>query len=120
MAANRVDQAGAGGPRSQAPTSAADMPIEVRRLLKSYALKDLRWSEPMDRHAIVTAILTRGNADAERWLWTHCSVEEVRSLLRAFGGAGWGEEDRQILREKMGLTEHDIPRRPFAAMPWRG
>ena len=104
----------------EVPVTAEDMPIEVQRLLKSYALNELRWSVPEDRHAIAVEILTRGNAAAERWLWRLISGDDVRSLLRSFGGAGCDDAGRAVLREKMGLTERDVPRRPFRAIPWRG
>jgi hypothetical protein len=100
--------------------SAEDMPIEVQRLLKSYDLSQLLWAVPQDRHAIVVAILTRGDEAAERWLWEQCSRESVRALLRKYHGAGCDNEGRAILREKLGLTEDELPPRPFASVPWRG
>mgnify|MGYP005607771973 CR=1 FL=1 len=100
--------------------SAADMPIEVARLLKSYDLHELHWGVPRDRHAIVVAILTRGDATAERWLWQHSSREAVRALLREFQGAGCDNEGRAVLREKLEMTEEELPPRPFASVPWRG
>jgi len=100
--------------------TAVDMPIEVRRLLKSYDLSELRWLVRQDRHAIVVAILTRGDEAAERWLWRHCSREAVREVLREFHGAGCDNEGRAVLREKLGMTEHELPPRPFSSVPWRG
>ena len=102
------------------PVTGEDLPTEVRALLKSYALKELRWAVPEHRHAIVGRILTRGDSVAEHWLWTHCSRESVKTLLRRFGGAGFDDEDRDVLRKKLDLTEQDLPARPFGAMRWRG
>lgn len=102
------------------PVTAADMPVEVRRLLKSYALDALEWAVPEHRHAIVVEILTRGDAAAEHWLWSHCTRESVGSLLRTFAGAGCDDEARGVLRRKLGLSESELPRRPFTAIPWRG
>jgi hypothetical protein len=91
------------------------LPIEVRRLLDSPPSPELRWQVPEERHAIVVEILTRGDAAAESWLWAQNSREEVRSLIRRFGGAGYDDEARAVLRRKMGLSERDVPARPFRA-----
>jgi hypothetical protein len=72
------------------------------------------------RHTIVVQILTRGNDDAERWLWANLTLEEVRDLLQQFGGAGADNEGRVVLRQKTGLTEKELPPRPFGNLPWRG
>lgn len=100
--------------------TAASMPIEVQRLMKSYALESLDWAVPADRHAIVAQILTRGDAAAEQWLWSQMTRDEVRSLVRRFAGAGCDEQGRELLRRKLGLSENDVPTRPFAPLPWRG
>lgn len=103
------------------PVTAEDMPIEVRRLLKSYDLGDLHWAEPRDRYAIVIQVLTRGSDEAERWLWSMCTRDEIRELFRQFGGAGCGDnEARAVLRMKLALTVDELPDRPFAPVPWRG
>jgi hypothetical protein len=48
--------------------TAADAPMVVQRLLKTYEPKALRWANRDDRHAIVREILVRGDAVARRWL----------------------------------------------------
>lgn len=110
--------------RSRATTAlepalpAVMLPVEVLRLLDSAVARDARWHVPEERHAIVVEILTRGDASAERWLWAQNSRDEVRSLIRRFGGAGCDDEARAVLRRKMGLSERDVPTRPFrAAIP---
>jgi hypothetical protein len=89
-----------------------ELPIEIQRLLDS-AARPLQWSVPRERHDIVVEILTRGDTAAENWLWVQSSKEDVRALLRRFGGAGCDDETRDLLRRKMGLSEFDIPPRPF-------
>ena len=108
-------------PNVNPPVTALDMPIEVRRLLKSYAFEELHWAEPRDRYIIVIEILTRGDDEAERWLWNLCTHEEIRSLFREFAGAGCGDNHaRAHLRDKLGLSIEEIPDRPFPPFPWRG
>lgn len=102
------------------PVTAKDLPIEVRRLLKSYDLAELRWDEPMVRHTVIVEVLTRGDENAERWLWATLTRDEVRALLRDFGGAGTDNEGRVVLRQKAGLSEEELPPRPFGFVPWRG
>jgi hypothetical protein len=97
-----------------------DLPFEVQCLLKSYDLAALEWASPRVRHTVVVQILTRGNDDAERWLWATLSRDEVCDLLRQFGGAGADNEGRVVLRQKTGLTEEELPPRPFPGVPWRG
>jgi hypothetical protein len=91
-----------------------ELPAEVLALLHAEA-GPLRWRVPEERHGIIVEILTHGSEAAESWLWSQSSREEVRALLRRFGGAGYDDEAREILRRKMGLTELDIPPRPFRA-----
>lgn len=98
------------------PETAADAPEEVRKLLKSYEPSELQWRHADHRHLIVVAILTRGNAAAQAWLWQVLSVEEVRELVRRYAGAGCAEPDRVLLREHLGLTTADIPARAFLGM----
>lgn len=93
--------------------TAADAPESVRKLLKSYDPKKLRWRVPNDRHEIVVTILTRGNAHAKRWLWTVSSRSDVRELVREYRGAGCAEPDRALLRKQLDLTTTDIPTRPY-------
>lgn len=104
------------GGRKKAPTTAADAPLSVRRLLKSYELKDVRWSEDDDRHVMVVAILTRGDAAAKRWLWSVLSESEVRELVRRYRGAGCAEPDRDKLRKQLDLSVADIPARSYLGM----
>jgi hypothetical protein len=92
--------------------TAADAPESVRKLLKSYDPQELRWRVRNDRHEIVVTVLTRGNAEAKRWLWTVLSHGEVRELVRKYRGAGCAEPDRVLLRQQLKLTTTDIPIRP--------
>jgi hypothetical protein len=96
-----------------------DLPVAVRRLLDPAASPEPRWAVPEERHTIVVEILTRGNDAAESWLWSQTSKEDARALLRRYGGAGFDDEARDVLRRKMGLSERDVPRRPFRALPQR-
>ncbi len=93
--------------------TAADAPLAVRRLLKSYDPAALRWENRSDRYAIVREILVRGDSVARRWLSRRLSRDEVRKLVRANRGAGCAEPDRQLLRRKLELTTTDIPVRPY-------
>lgn len=108
--------AGRRGSRKKALTTAADAPVSVRRLLKSYELEDVHWSEDDDRHVMVVAILTRGDAAAKRWLWSVLSQSEVRELVRRYRGAGCAEPDREKLRKQLDLSTVDIPTRPYLGM----
>lgn len=105
---------------SDVPVTGHDLPPSVRALLKPYNLDDVRWTVPEHQHLIVVEILTRGAPSAERWLWTQSRREAVRDLLRRFGGSGADNQGRAILRQKMDLTEHDVPPRPCGFVPWRG
>lgn len=98
------------------PATAADAPECVRRLLKSYELEDVRWSEDDERHVIVVSILTRGDAAAKRWLWSVLPRSEVRELVRRYQGAGCAEPDREKLRKQLRLSTADIPPRPYLGM----
>ena len=60
----------------------------------------LRWADPDHRHLIVVAILTRGNAEAQEWLWSVLSREEVRELVREYRGACCAEPERAQLRKE--------------------
>jgi hypothetical protein len=99
--------------------TAEHFPIEVRRLLKSYALDALRWADPEHRNVIVLEILTRGEDIAQRWLWSRCTLDEARALVVAHGAGGQDNEARALLRGKLGLTERELPPRPFDDVPWR-
>jgi hypothetical protein len=99
--------------------TAADAPLAVQRLLKTYNPAALRWAEPDDRHVIVREILVRGDAIANRWLRRKLSRTEVRALIRAYGGAGCNEPDRAVLRKKLNLTAKDIPVRPHLGFQWQ-
>ena len=98
------------------PRTAADAPEAVRKLLKSYDPGALRWSVPGHRHESVVAILTRGSDEAKRWLWRVLSREDARRLVAAHRGAGCAEPARAALRRELGLTQVDIPRRPYLGM----
>jgi hypothetical protein len=98
------------------PTTAADAPESVVKLLKSYDPKDLRWRDRNHRHLIVVAVLTRGNEEAKQWLWSVLPEERVRELVRSYRGAGCAEPDRVELRNQLGLTTTDIPTRPYLGM----
>jgi hypothetical protein len=96
--------------------TAADAPEAVRKLLKSYDPKALRWGTPSHRYEIVVTILTRGNREAKRWLWSVLSREEVRALVRTYRGAGCAEPARRLLRRQLKLTKRDVPSRPYAGL----
>ena len=98
------------------PTTAADAPESVRRLLKSYDLEDVRWDEKNDRHVMVVAILTRGDAAAKRWLWSVLPRSQVRDLVREYRGAGCAEPDRVLLRKQLRLTTADLPTRSYLGL----
>jgi hypothetical protein len=99
--------------------TAADAPLAVKRLLKTYDPAALRWAAPDDRHVIVREIVLRGDALANRWLRRKLSRAQIRSLIRAYGGAGCNEPDRAILRKKLNLTVKDIPVRPHLGFSWQ-
>lgn len=89
--------------------TAADAPSAVRRLLKTYDPKALRWVNRDDRHVIVREVLVRGDAVARRWLRRKLSRDEARELILEYGGAGSNEADRHILRKKLGVSVSDLP-----------
>jgi hypothetical protein len=105
--------------RAAATLTAADAPVEVQRLLKTYDPRALRWVDRDARHVIVREILLRGDALARRWLRRKLSPREIRDLVRAYHGAGCSEPERKVLREKLGLTTNDIPVRPYLGFEWR-
>jgi hypothetical protein len=94
--------------------------LAVRQLLKTYDPGQLRWDVPSDRWAIVSAILTRGGPEARSWLNGMLTVPALHDLVRQFKGAGLGEQERAKLRAELGLTEADIPKRPFVGLDWGG
>ena len=102
--------------RRTAPQTAADAPEPVKKLLKSYDPKALRWRVPGHRYEIVVAVLTRGNDQAKQWLWSVLSLSEVRELVRKYRGAGCAEPDRALLRQQLALTDADIPSRPYLGL----
>ena len=95
------------------PVTAADAPEPVRKLLKSYEPKALRWSIPGHRYEIVVAVLTRGNDQAKQWLWSALSRDQARKLVRKFRGAGCAEPARVLLRRQLKLSKIDVPTRPY-------
>jgi hypothetical protein len=95
------------------PVTAANAPEAVRKLLKSYDPEKLRWSIPGHRYEIVIAVLTRGDDQAKRWLWSVLSRDEVRKLVRQFRGAGCAEPARRLLRRQLNLSKIDVPTRPY-------
>jgi hypothetical protein len=98
--------------------TAADAPVTVRRLLKSYDVTALKWAEPDHRYAIVRAILVKGDAQATRWLRKALRPTEVRELVQRYHGAGCNEPERQKLRKQLRLTVNDIPERPYLGFQW--
>jgi hypothetical protein len=48
------------------------------------------------------------------------TVPALHDLVRQFKGAGLGEQERAKLRAELGLTEADIPKRPFVGLDWGG
>jgi hypothetical protein len=99
--------------RAAESLTAADAPIAVQRLLKTYDPKALRWANRDDRHAIVREILVRGDVVAKRWLRRKLSRAEVRELIAEYRGAGSSEPDREILRKRLGLSVDDVPVRAY-------
>jgi hypothetical protein len=100
--------------------TANSFPLAIRQLLKTYDPSQLHWNVPSDRWAIVSAILTRGGTDARSWLSGMLTVPALHDLVRQFKGAGLDEQERAQLRAEFGLTEADIPKRPFEELNWRG
>ena len=98
--------------------SGADAPQAVRRLLKSYEPAALQWRESDHRYVIVREILLRGDEEARRWLRQVMGRNQVRALVRQYGGAGAAEPDRKRLRRELQLTTADIPSRPFLGFRW--
>jgi hypothetical protein len=96
--------------------TAADAPIEVRRLLKSYEPAELRWAEPDHRYAIVRAVLVYGDASARAWLRTVIRFADMRELARRYRGAVSSEPERVVLRRVLRLTRGDIPVRPHLGL----
>ena len=88
--------------------------------MKTYDPGQLRWDVPSERWAIVSAILTRGGPDARSWLNGRLTLPALQDLVRQFKGAGLGEQERAKLRAELGLTEADIPKRPFVGLNWGG
>jgi len=111
----RLRSAGSANPRRRpvSPVTAADAPEAVRKLLKSYDPKTLRWSVPGHRYEIVIAVLTRGNDQAKQWLWSILSRDQVRKLVREFRGSGCAEPARRLLRRQLKLSKIDVPTRPY-------
>lgn len=99
--------------------TAADAPMAVQRLLKTYDPSSLRWANRDHRHIIVREILVRGDASAKRWLRRKLARAEVRELIREYRGAGSSEPDRQILRRSLSLTTQDLPVRPYLGLQWQ-
>jgi hypothetical protein len=93
--------------------SASQFPVFVSRLLKSYDLHALHWTEYADRYAIVREVLDRGSAEARQWLDARLTFDEIRALLTDFRGAGFDEPARARLRQEYNLTLNEIPARPF-------
>jgi len=98
--------------------TAAQAPEAVRRLLKSYDLGALAWTNPDHQYAIVRAILVRGDDQAARWLRRVLSRAKVRDLVQQYRGAGCNEPERQRLRKELRLTVNDIPSRPYLGFQW--
>jgi len=97
----------------EAPVTAADAPEAVRKLLKSYDPRALRWRVSDHRYEIVLAVLTRGNEQAKQWLRRVLSSKQVRELVRKYRGAGCAEPARELLRSQLNLSKEDIPLRPY-------
>jgi hypothetical protein len=100
--------------------TSSSFPLPVRQLLKTYDPGQLHWDVPAERWAIVSAILTRGGPDARSWLNGTLTLPALHELVRQFKGAGLGEQERAKLRAELGLTEADIPKRPFVGLDWGG
>jgi hypothetical protein len=99
--------------------TAADAPLAVRRLLKTYRPASLKWTNSDDRYVVVREILLRGDDEATAWLHRVLARNQVRALIRQYGGAGVSEPDRQRLRAGLGLTTDDIPTRAYVGFKWQ-
>ena len=99
--------------RREPPLTAADAPLSVIGLLKSYDPTKLAWADRRTRWAVVGAVLTRGDATAWAWVLSVMSRREVRDLARWARGAGYSEPDREKVRKKLRLGVKDIPTRPY-------
>jgi hypothetical protein len=98
--------------------TAQDAPEAVRRLLKTYDPKQLRWDLANDRYAVVCEILVRGDDDARRWLRGVLPRKQIRELVRSFRGAGCSETERVQLRKALRLSVREIPKRPHKPALW--
>jgi hypothetical protein len=99
--------------------TAAQAPVAVRRLLKSYDPAMLRWTSADDRYAIVRRILLSGSDEARLWLRGILRPAQVRELVRAYRGAGCSEPDREKLRGDLRLSRTDLPVRAYVGLRWR-
>jgi hypothetical protein len=77
------------------------------------------WAQPDHRYVIVREIVLRGDEEALRWLRSVLGRNQVRALVRRYGGAGVSEPDRAKLRKELDLTTADIPSRPYLGFKWR-
>jgi hypothetical protein len=106
--------------RVPTPVTAQDAPESVRRLLKTYDPRELRWAVARDRYAVVREVLVRGDEDAKRWLGRVLRRDQLRALAREYAGTGCSEPERALLRRELGLTTRDIPKRPYLNALWNG
>jgi len=90
-------------------TTALDVPAAVRRLLRRYELRSLRWRNLDHRYVIVREILLHGDARAVGWLREALPAHRIRDLVRSRAAAGCTEPERQRLRRILRVTVHDIP-----------
>ena len=58
-------------------------------------------------------ILDRGWDDQWNWLNEQLTPGELRELVIEFRGAGLAEPARERVRQKLGLTPAELPRRPY-------
>jgi hypothetical protein len=86
---------------------------DVAALLKSYDVEWLSWDERAHRYAVAREVLDRGGEVARAWLEARLTKIELRALVAEFHGAGMNEPLRARVRAELGLTEVELPRRPY-------
>ena len=95
------------------PKTAAEAPVKVRQLLRSYDPIDLDWSDPRSRWAVVGEVITRGGPEAWAWVLSVMSRADARDLAKWAAGACYSEPKREKIRKKLRLGVKYVPRKPY-------
>lgn len=98
--------------KSKTPSTIADTPLSVRRLLGAVGLMALHWNDPAHRYLVAKEVLVRGTSAAKRWLASMMTRPALRRLVAAQRGAECSEPERARLRAALGLTTVEIPPAP--------